>query len=96
LGLYVEKGLPKNTAWSDFVFPMLSSSDHRTPTASLTVVAWVSKDGGAYATCTGTVAEVSGGYYQFDAAAGDMNGTALSFKFVATGADDTVVTLRTS
>jgi hypothetical protein len=94
-GLYMSKGVPKNTAWSDFTFGMVDSTDHRTPKTGLTISAYVSKDAAAFAAIAGTVAEISNGIYQLDAAAGDMNGDMVIFRFTATGADDTFTTVKT-
>jgi hypothetical protein len=95
-GLYLSKGVPKNTAWADFCFAMVASSDHRTPKTGLTCGAFVSKDAAAFASIAGTITEVANGIYQMDAAAGDMNGDMLIFRFTGTAADDTFTTVKTS
>jgi hypothetical protein len=95
-GLRMPKGIAKNTTWSDFQFGMVDSTDHRTPKTGLTISGYVSKDAAAFGAIAGTITEISNGIYQLDAAAADMNGDMLSFRFSATGADDTFVTLMTS
>ena len=94
-GLYMSKGVPKNTTWSDFTFGMVDSTDHRTPKTGLTVSAYVSKDAAAFGAIAGTVTEISNGIYQLDAAAADMNGDMVIFRFTGTGADDTFTTIKT-
>ena len=42
-----------------------------------------------------TAAEIADGMYQYDASAADMNGTLIIFRFVGTGADDTIIVIRT-
>jgi hypothetical protein len=55
----------------------------------------VGKDGAAFGAIAGTVTEISNGIYQLDAAAADMNGDMLIFRFTGTGADDTFTTIKT-
>lgn len=86
----------KNTALADIEFLMVDSADHVTPKTGATVTGTVSIDGGAFGAVAGTIAEVGSGIYQLDAAAADMNGASLTFKFAATGADTTFVVVRTS
>ena len=84
-----------NTALANLTFEMYDSTNHN-PTASLTVTGQRSLDGGAYAAVTGTIAEVANGTYQIDAAAADMNGALIVFRFSAAGADDTFVHVKTA
>jgi len=93
----VKNVLPaSNRALSDIEFNMVDASDFATPKTGLTVTGERSIDGGAYASVTGAIAEVGSGTYQFDAAADDMNGVIITFKFTATGAADSFLTIRTS
>lgn len=86
----------KNAAFSDFEFVMKLTSDHYTAATSKTVTGERSIDGGAFASVSGTIAEVSAGVYQFDALAADTNGDSICWKFSATDCDDTIVTFKTS
>lgn len=92
----------KNSAFSDIEFLWVAASDHVTPvTSASTTSVTRSIDGGAFGSGTGTLAEVGNGIYQYDASAADMNGTVITFRFVATGGtpgapDDAFVTLKTS
>ena len=95
-GLGVAKGVAKNTAWNNFCFAMVASSDHRTPKTGLTLGGFVSKDAAAFASVAGTFTEVANGIYQFDAASADMNGDMLIFRFTGTDADDCFTTVKTS
>ena len=85
----------KNTAFSNFTFLMVLASDNVTPATGLTVTGEVSLDGGAFAAVSGTIAEISNGIYQFDAAAGDTNGDSVIWRFTAATANDTFVTFKT-
>lgn len=85
----------KNTAFSNLEFEMFDSTNHN-PTTGLTVTGEVSLDGGAYVAVSGSIAEVGNGTYQFDAAAGDMNGDFITFRFTASATDDTFVHVKTA
>jgi len=85
----------KNSAYSNFEFEMVLASDHVTPATGLSVTGQRSIDGGAFATVSGTITEVSNGIYQFDALAADTNGTVITWRFSAATADDTFVTFQT-
>lgn len=85
----------KNATYSNFEFLMVLTSDHVTPATGLTVTGQRSIDGGAFASVTGTITEVSNGIYQFDAVAADTNGDRITWRFSAGTADDTFVTFNT-
>lgn len=85
----------KNVAFSNIEFEMYDSTNHN-PSTGLTVTGERSIDGGAYAAVSGTIAEVSDGTYQFDAAAADVNGDMITFKMTASGADDTFIHVKTA
>jgi len=53
-------------------------------------------DGGAFAACTNSPTELASGIYVIDLAAADLNGTVITFRFTASGADATVLTVKTS
>ena len=86
--------MKKNTAFSGFMFTMYDSATNL-PKTGLTVTAQRAIDGGGYAACTNSVAEISAGTYKIDLSDADLNGNAVKLKFTATGAlqqDFTVVT----
>jgi len=87
--------LKKNQALSAFPFVMVSSTDHVTPTAGLTVTATRSIDGGAFGACTNSPAGVASGAYKIDLSAADVNGTTIMFLFTATGADPLFISVVT-
>lgn len=87
--------IKKNTAFSNFEFLMVLTSDHVTPATGLTVTGQRSIDGGAFAAVSGSIAEVSNGIYQFDALAADTNGDVITWRFSSGTADDTFVTFKT-
>jgi hypothetical protein len=93
----------KNAAFNNIEWLWVAASDHVTPvTGATTMSVTRSIDGGAFGAGTGTgPTEVSNGIYQYDASAADMNGTLITFRFVATGGtpgapDDAFVTIKTS
>lgn len=85
-----------NQAFSDIPFLMVLSSDGQTPATGLTVTGERSLDGGSYVGVAGAIAEISDGYYQFDASAADMNGATIIFRFSSATALDTGVTIKTT
>lgn len=87
-------GIDKNATFSNFMFVMRDSTNHD-PATGLTITATRSIDAGAFGAAAGTVAEIGNGVYQFDAAAADTNGDVITWRFSATGADDTFFTFRT-
>jgi hypothetical protein len=90
----IQGGFKKNTALSAFPFVMVDNSG--VPRTGLTsITAQRSIDGGAFASCTNSVAEVSNGDYKIDLSAGDMNGRTIILRFTATGAQDRLITIVT-
>ena len=93
----------KNAAFNDLEWLWVAASDHVTPvTGATTMSVTRSIDGGAFGSGTGTgPTEVGHGIYVYDASAADMNGTIITFRFVATGGtpgapDDAFLTIKTS
>ena len=76
--------LKKNTAFAGFSFPMYDTNG--TPATGLTVTATRSLDGAAFASCTNSVSEISGGAYTISLSAADLNGNDCLLKFSASGA----------
>lgn len=74
---------------------MVLTSDHVSRAPGLTVVAQISKDGGAFATAAGTMVEVSNGVYHLSATAADMNAVDLVFRFTSATADPVEIQHRT-
>jgi hypothetical protein len=91
------QGIKRNTALADFEFVMVDATT-KVPTAALTPAGARSIDGGAFAACTNTatIAEVGNGVYAIDLAAADLNGTMITLRFTAAGADDTLVHIKTN
>jgi hypothetical protein len=89
-------GIAKNVALSNFEFLMIDSTDHVSAKTGLTVTAQISKDGGAFASCTNSVAEIGSGLYKIDLTQAEMNANIITLKFTATGADQRTITIKTS
>jgi len=87
--------IKKNTAFTAFTFPMVSSADHLSPLTGATVTARRSIDGGAFGACANAVAEISLGFYKITLADTDLNGTIISLLFTAPGGDSRRITVVT-
>ena len=89
----IQTASKKNQALAKFEFMMTDSTNHA-PATGKTVTATRSIDGGAFAAGTiSAVTEVSAGVYYVDLAAGDTNGNVVTYRFTASGCDDTFVTM---
>jgi hypothetical protein len=90
---YLAPLFKKNAAVDDFQFYMIDSSDHISAKTGLTVTAQRSIDNGSFGACTNSVAELANGVYSIDLSASDMNGSQITLKFTATGADQRMITI---
>lgn len=76
----------QNATFNNINFLLVAASDNVTPVTGATGLAVTrSIDSGAFASGTGTLAEIANGIYQYDASAADMNGGVITFRFTATG-----------
>ena len=89
------EGIQKNTQLVAFPFFMVDSGDHVTGKTGLTVTAERSLDGAAFAACANGVAEVANGVYKITLAAADLNADTVVLKFTGTGADATIIVIKT-
>ena len=91
-------GVPKNVALPNFKFFMLLSSDGETPATgkSGTMVAEISKDGGAFSSCSNSVAEISSGVYKIDLTQSELNADIICLKFTETNCLQRTVVIKTS
>ena len=93
--IVTQRSVPaKNSAFT-FNFKMVDATDFATPETGLTVTATRSLDGASFGSATGTVTEIGNGMYQMAASAGDMNGNTVTFRFTATGAAPSEVSIIT-
>ncbi len=91
----IQSYVKKNVAFANFPFVMFNAAGN--PATGLTVTATRKIDGGSFGAGTlGSVTEDASGFYKLDLGAGDVNGTAISLLFTASGAHDTEVTLFTN
>lgn len=73
---------------------MVSSSDHVTPVAGLSPTVTISKNGAAFGSLAGSVAELAGGVYAITLSAGDVDTLGMCvIRAVAVGADDAVLSV---
>lgn len=91
----VAKGIKKSMAYPNFQFMMVDTSENALAGLSSTISATKLLDTSSEIAVEGTVAEIAGGKYQFDAAASDTSGTDVVWTFAATGAKATVFRFRT-
>jgi len=90
------EGPKKNEVFNNLGFVMRSSVDHIEPKTSLSVSGERSIDGDSFVAVVGALGEIGNGVYQFDGDSSDMNGDLITFRFYASGADDTFVTIKTT
>jgi hypothetical protein len=88
----------KNTALANFEFVMTDSTTHLAKTGLVNgdFTKTESIDGAAFAALSGTIAEVGNGVYKISLTSGEMNGGFITLRFVASGADDTLVSIKTN
>lgn len=84
----------KKNAATDISFVMTDATTNA-PKTGLTVTPQRTIDGGAFANCTNAVTEIADGWYNLALAAADTNGNCIGYKFTASGANDTDVTVFT-
>jgi len=89
------EGIQKNTASANFTFFMADDGDHVSGLTGATVTATRRLDSGSFATCANAPTEVGNGIYTINLDAADLNGDIVTLRFTATGADDTVITIKT-
>jgi hypothetical protein len=87
----VQSNTVTNTALANFEFVMVDTSG--VPKTGLTVTAQRSIDGGAFASCSNSVTELSNGVYVISLSAADVNGNVITLRFTATGAQDRLITV---
>jgi len=80
-----------NTGLNNFEFAMVDTSG--APRTGLAVTGQRSIDGGVFGPCTNSAAELSNGLYKIDLSASDLNGSVITLRFIATGAQDRLITV---
>ena len=79
-------GVKKNVASQKIGFPMVDKTDFATPEAGISPTGVIRKDGGASATVSNTVSELTNGNYVLTMSQGETNGNLLQFRFHDSGA----------
>jgi len=87
--------IQKNVALSNFTFYMVKDDDHVTAATGKTITAQISKDGGAFASCSNSVSEIGSGHYKIDLTQTEMNADIISLKFTADRCDQRAITIVT-
>jgi hypothetical protein len=90
----IQSNTVTNVALNNFEFVMVDSTG--APRTGLTVAATRSIDGGVLASCANAVSEVSSGIYKINLATSDLNGSVITLRFTATGAQDRLITVITT
>jgi hypothetical protein len=87
------QGFKKNTAFTNFTFPMFDADGALA--TGLTVTGERRIDGGAFAALANSISEVSGGFYSVDLATTDLNGDMITLLMTATGAQPAAIGIKT-
>ena len=85
----------RGVALADLVFTMVDATDFATPETGITVTATISKDGGAFAACSNSVSEISGGFYKLTLTASEMTSDSVALKLTGTGCAQRAIVIRT-
>jgi hypothetical protein len=80
---------------ANVMFMMVDATDLSTPETGVTVTATISKDGGAFASCTNSASEVSGGWYKITLTSTEMNAASIAVKFTGSGCAQRNIAFRT-
>ncbi len=87
----IQSNTVTNTALSNFEFVMVDSAG--IPRTGLSVTPTRSIDGASFGACSNSVSEVGSGVYKITLSAGDLNGSVITLRFTATGAQDRLITV---
>jgi hypothetical protein len=85
----------KGVELANVMFMMVDATDLNTPETSVTVTATISKDGGAFASCSNSASEVSGGWYKITLTSTEMTADSIALKFTGTGCAQRNLAFRT-
>ena len=81
--------ISQNSSTTKIPVLLVSSTDDKTAVTSATVTVQVSKNGGAFATASGSVSEIANGWYVLTLSATETNTVGpLLVRATATGADE--------
>lgn len=83
---YEQVNRPRKGVARQQTFLMVDATDLKTEETGLTVAATISKDGGAFASCTNSVSEVGVGVYKITLTATEMDANDIWLRFTASGA----------
>jgi len=89
-------GVMRNTAFNNFQFLMVSSTNHITPATGLTVSGQYLLDGGDWTALTNAVVEVGNGIYRVNLTAAELDGEIVTLRFTALNADARYITIVTT
>lgn len=87
----IQSNTVTNVGLNNFEFVMVDSAG--VPRTGLSVVPQRSIDGGAFGSTSNSVSEVSNGLYKINLSSGDLNGSVITLRFTATGAQDRLITV---
>ena len=90
------EGIKKNQALNNFQFLMTDSTTGAPKTGLTGFTKEENIDNAGWASLSGTVTEIGSGLYRINLTAGELNGDLISFRFAASGANDTVLTIKTA
>jgi hypothetical protein len=87
----VQSNTVTDVGLNNFEFVMVDSAG--IPRTGLSVTPQRSIDGGAFGAASNAVSEISNGLYKINLSAGDLNGSVITLRFTATGAQDRLITV---
>jgi len=85
----------RGVALADLTFVMVDATDFNTPETGVTVTATISKDGGAFASCSNSASEISAGAYKITLTSTEMTADNILLKFTGTGCATRFIQFRT-
>lgn len=89
----IQSPVKRNTALANFTFLMVDTSG--IARTGLSVAAQRSLDGGAFAACANSPAEIGFGVYKINLAATDLDAVDVCLRFTAAGARDSIISILT-
>lgn len=89
----INSPVKRNTALANFTFLMIDTGG--LARTGLSILAYRSLDGAAFAACANAATEIGFGVYKIDLAATDLNAVDVCLRFTAAGARDSVISILT-
>ena len=93
---YIEKRFPRNAAYNNYTFVMVSNNDGYSRMTNIDVIAQRSLDGGPFLACSNAPTEIGAtGVYSIDFGATDLNAAVVTLRFTGAGCRPLEMTYET-